>query len=63
MTEFIIIAAAVAVGYIIAAVIMFVFMCNKFVMKKFMAWSLKMTTEVVEDLENPSIAQILKDEA
>ena len=63
MTEFIIIAAAVAVGYIVAAVIMTVFLCNKFVMKKLAKWSYKMTEEIMNDLEDDSISLILKDEA
>ena len=63
MTEFIMLVAAIAVGYLIAGVIMFVFMCNKFVMKKLMEWSYKMTVDVMKDFEENDFMEEKKIEA
>ena len=51
MTEFIMLVAAVAVGYLIAGVIVMAVMMNKFVMKKLLTWSYKTTMKVMSELE------------
>lgn len=51
MTEFIMLVAAIAVGYIIAGVIVMCVMCNKFVMKKLLQWSYKASIEALSEFE------------
>ena len=63
MTEFIMLVAAIAVGYIIAGVIVMCVMCNKFVMKKLLQWSYKTTMKVMSELEEDDFMDEEKIEA
>ena len=61
MTEFMMLAAAVAVGYFIAGVIVIAIMMNSFVMKMLMKWSYNVTMKAMKELEEEEIENALKE--
>lgn len=63
MTEFIMLVAAVAVGYLIAGVIVMAVMMNKFVMKKLLQWSYNVTMEAMKEFEEDDFMDEEKIEA
>lgn len=62
MTEFMMLAAAVAVGYFIAGVVVIAIMMNSFVMKMLMKWSYNVTMKAMKELEEEEFENALKEE-
>lgn len=61
MTEFMMLAAAVAVGYFIAGVVVIAIMMNSFVMKMLMKWSYNITMKAMKELEEEEFENALKE--